>query len=250
MYMEPGLNDSLQMNTFVQFRKGLAQGLPIFLGYIPAAVAFGVLGAATGLSVYETSAMSVCVFAGASQFMALNLIQNGVNVPEIIFATFVLNLRHLLMSTVLTQRIKGNWLVKSILAFGITDETFVLSTISNNRAKDEGSLNKGIDTARFAGMALVAYSGWVAGTLLGVLFVNILPQAVMKGMGISLYAMFIALLVPSLKRSRKIALVAVLGAVINWVLLAVVKISGGWSIVTATVVASAIGALVYKGGTD
>jgi predicted branched-subunit amino acid permease len=62
--------------------------------------------------------------------------------------------------------------------------------------------------------------------------------------------MFIALLVPSLKRSRKIALVAVLGAVINWVLLAVVKISGGWSIVTATVVASAIGALVYKGGTD
>lgn len=199
--MELGLSDAIHKNTFIQFRKGLAQGLPIFLGYIPAAVAFGVLGAATGLSVYETSAMSVWVFAGASQFMALNLIQNGVNIPEIIFAAFVLNLRHLLMSTVLTQKIKGNWLVKSILAFGITDEAFVLSTVCNNGDKDEGSL--GIDAARFAGMALVAYSGWVAGTLLGVVFVNILPQAVMKGMGISLYAMFIALLVPSLKKSRK-----------------------------------------------
>lgn len=246
--MELGLKRVLTGSNFEQFRKGTVQGLPIFLGYVPAAVAFGVLGATTGLSIYETTAMSVWVFAGASQFMALNLIQNGVHIPEIIFATFILNLRHLLMSTVLSQRVKGSRAVKSFLAFGITDETFVLSTCGTNSQGDGEGTGSVMAAARFAGVALTAYSGWVGGTALGAVFANILPQALMKGMGISLYAMFIALLVPSLKRSGRIALVAVLSALINWVLSVELKVSGGWSIVVATMLASTAGALIYKGG--
>lgn len=230
---------------FEEFRRGIGQGLPIFLGYIPAAVAFGVLGAATGLSVFETSAMSVWVFAGASQFMALNLIQSGVHISEIILATFILNLRHLLMSTVLSQRVKGSRAFKSLLAFGITDETFVLSTCGQGGEAERGP----ISAARFAGIALAAYCGWISGTLLGVVFANIMPQFLMKGMGISLYAMFIALLVPSLKKSGKIAVVAVLSAMINWVLSVELKLSGGWSIVAATMLAAAAGALWPGEGT-
>lgn len=233
-------------DTFSQFRKGMLQGLPIFLGYIPAAVAFGVLGTATGLSTYQTAAMSVFVYAGASQFMALNLIQNGVNISEIIFATFILNLRHLLMSTVLTRRVAGDSKVKSLLAFGITDETFVISTVG----KHEDHLDRGMTAAHFAGVAVAAYSGWVGGTVLGTIFAYILPPVVMKGMGISLYAMFIALLAPSLKRSGKVALVAVLSAALNWVLSVELKLSGGWAVVVSTMVASAAGAMVYREGAE
>jgi len=211
-------------------------------------LAFGVLGATTGLSITETTAMSVWVYAGASQFMALNLIQNGVNSSEIILATFVLNLRHLLMSTVLSQRIKGGRAVKSLLAYGITDETFIITTLGVN-GKEEGD-SRITSAARFAGVAMMAYSGWISGTVLGTVFANILPPFIMKGMGISLYAMFIALLVPSVKRSGRIALVAVLGALVNWMLSVELKISGGWSIVAATMLAAAIGALVYKGGPE
>lgn len=244
--MELELKQPQSGTALEQFRRGMIQGLPIFLGYVPAAVAFGVLGAATGLSVFETTAMSVWVFAGASQFMALNLIQSGVNISEIIFATFILNLRHLLMSTVLAQKIKGSRAVKSILAFGITDETFVLSTCGSG--KEGPSERDAIPAARFAGVALTAYCGWLCGTVLGVVFANIMPQFLMKGMGISLYAMFIALLVPSLKKSGKIALVAVLSAIINWVLSVELKVSGGWSIITATILASTAGALIYREG--
>lgn len=229
-----------------QFRRGVVQGLPIFFGYVPAAIAFGVLGASSGLTVLEATAMSVWVYAGASQFMALNLIQSGVNFSEIIFATFVLNLRHLLMSTVLSQRILGNRAIKSLLSFGITDETFVISSVGKNGEDTSGRM----PAARFAGIAVTAYSGWVGGTVLGIVFANILPPFVMKGMGISLYAMFIALLVPSLKKSGRVALVAVLSALINWILSVELKVSSGWSIVTATMLASAVGALVHKEGSS
>ena len=224
------------MNSSV---KGWHRACPFFLGYISSAVAFGVLGATTGLSIYQSMAMSVCVFAGASQFMALNLIQQGVHISEIILATIVLNLRHLLMSTVLSQRVNGGGAIKSLVSFGITDETFVLSTCGSGGT---------MATARFAGIALTAYSGWVGGTVLGAVFANVLPQAVMKGMGISLYAMFIALLTPTLKKSGRIALVAVLSAIINWALSVELTLSGGWSIVIATMLASAAGALIYREG--
>lgn len=245
--MEPAIQRIQFGDAFTQFRKGMIRGLPIFLGYVPAAVAFGVLGTTTGLSTYQTAAMSVFVYAGASQFMALNLIQNGVNISEIIFATFILNLRHLLMSTVLSQRVTGGRKIKSILAFGITDETFVISTVGAN-GRDECASGRGMTAAHFAGVAVAAYSGWVGGTVLGMVFANILPPVVMKGMGISLYAMFIALLVPSLKRSGKVALVAVLSAAMNWVLAVELKLSGGWAIVASTMLASAAGALIYREG--
>ena len=232
-----------------QFRLGLMQGLSIFLGYLPAAVAFGVLGASTGFSHFQVAAMSIWVYAGASQFMALNLYQSGVSAPEIILATFVLNLRHVLMSTVLSKRIQGNRALRCLLSYGITDETFVLTTISSSMGPGSEEAGREITAARFAGVAIIAYSGWVIGSILGTVFADILPQLAMKSMGISLYAMFIALLIPSMKKSGRVAVVALLGAAINWMLLSELKLSAGWSVVTATIVASACGgAFCYKGG--
>lgn len=231
----------------VQFRLGIIQGLSIFLGYIPVAVAFGVLGVSTGLSYIQVAAMSAWVYAGASQFMSLNLLQSGVGTTEIILATFVLNLRHVLMSTVLSKRIQGNRALRCLLSFGITDETFVLTTINSSVGTDSEETGQVITAARFAGVAIIAYSGWVIGSVFGAVFADILPQLAMKSMGISLYAMFIALLVPSMKKSGKIAVISLLGAAINWILLSELKLPAGWSIVTATVIASACGAFCYNG---
>ncbi|TEB06967.1 Inner membrane protein YgaZ [Pelotomaculum schinkii] len=231
-----------------QFRLGLMQGLSIFLGYLPAAVAFGVLGASTGLSYFQVAAMSAWVYAGASQFMGLNLLQSGVSVPEIILATFVLNLRHVLMSTVLSKRIQGNRALKGLLSFGITDETFVLTTIGSSVGTGSEETVREITAARFAGVAVIAYSGWVTGTVFGTVFADILPQIAMKSMGISIYAMFIALLVPSMKKSGRVAMISLLGGALNWILLSELKLSTGWSVVAATMLASACGALCYKEG--
>lgn len=231
-----------------QFRLGLMQGLSIFLGYLPAAVAFGVLGSSAGLSSFQVAAMSAWVYAGASQFMGLNLFQSGVSTPEIILATFVLNLRHVLMSTVLSKRIRGNRLQKGLLSFGITDETFVLTTIGSSLGPGSEDANREITAARFAGVAVIAYSGWVIGTVFGSVFADVLPELAMKSMGISLYAMFIALLVPSMKKSVRIAMIALLGGAMNWLLLSELKLSAGWSVVTATILASACGAFCWKGG--
>ncbi|MDD4239260.1 MAG: AzlC family ABC transporter permease [Desulfotomaculaceae bacterium] len=230
-----------------QFRLGLMQGLSIFLGYLPAAIAFGVLGASTGLANFQVAVMSAWVYAGASQFMALNLYQSGVSTPEIILATFVLNFRHALMSTVLSKRIQGSRAIRCLLSFGITDETFVLTTISSSVGSGSEEAVREITAARFAGVAVIAYSGWVIGTVFGTVFADILPQLAMKSMGISIYAMFIALLVPSMKKSGRIAMIALLGAALNWILLSELKLSAGWSVVTATMLASACGALCYKG---
>lgn len=231
-----------------QFRLGLTQGLSIFLGYLPAAVAFGVLAASTGLSYFQAAAMSAWVYAGASQFMGLNLLQSGVSVPEIILATFVLNLRHVLMSTVLSKKIQGSRALKCLLSFGVTDETFVLTTISGSIGKNPEETGGEITAAHFAGVAVAAYSGWLIGTVFGTVFADNLPQLAMKSMGISLYAMFIALLVPSMKKSGRVAMISLLGAALNWFLLSELKISAGWSVVTATILASACGVLFCKEG--
>jgi predicted branched-subunit amino acid permease len=152
------------------------------------------------------------------------------------------------MSTVLSKRIKGNRALKCLLSFGVTDETFVLTTINNSVGEGQVGTGREITAARFAGVAVIAYSGWVVGTVFGTVFADILPQLAMKSMGISLYAMFIALLVPSMKKTGRIALIALLGAALNWVLLSELKLSAGWSVVTATMLASACGAFYCKEG--
>jgi predicted branched-subunit amino acid permease len=108
------------------------------------------------------------------------------------------------MSTVLSKRIQGNRTLKCLLSFGITDETFVLTTISSSAGTGMEESGREITAARFAGVAIIAYSGWVIGSVLGAIFADILPQLAMKSMGVSIYAMFIALLVPSMKNTCRL----------------------------------------------
>ena len=221
---------------------GIKRGSTIALGYIPIAITFGLLSKANGISAKITILMSAMVFAGASQFVAINLLKIGTGIWEIIFTTFIVNLRHFLMSASLAEKIKDkvpqHWI--PLISFGITDETFSFISLSNK---------ENLSTEYILGINTIAYLAWVGGTAIGVYLGKGLPSIIQNSMGIALYAMFIGLLVPSLKRSKEIAIVALLAIIINSLLYygpsLIADISTGWKIISVTILASTIGAYLF-----
>jgi 4-azaleucine resistance transporter AzlC len=218
------------------FLLGCKDGWPIAFGYFSISVTFGVLASQGGLSALEATAMSVFVFAGASQFIAISLLHTAGWI-EIILATFILNLRHLLMSTTLARSIRTSKPKAALLSFGLTDETFVVSTI--------GKENKLIKGSYFAGVAITAYSSWILGTLVGGVFGEFIPSSITNSMGIGLYAMFIALLTPALKTSLQKSVIAGASATLCTLFyLFLPQLSYGWAVVLSTIFASSIGLLL------
>lgn len=217
--------------------KGVRFGLPVGIGYLPIAVAFGTLALQSGIGAEETVLMSVLVYAGASQFMAVGMLVSGAGAIQIIIATFFLNLRHLIMSMAVNRSIRTPSLTwKGLLSFGITDETFALLTLQG-QARDQ-------KLSRFftAGVMSTAYLSWVMGTILGGLGSRAIPAWISEGMAIGLYAMFIGLLAPNVRRFPKTGVIA---------LLSMLFCSGftrfldqGWSIVLATVLGATAGAII------
>ncbi len=217
-------------DTLPGFIHGLSDGLSIAIGYMPIALTFGLLAKNTGISLAHTVGMSLFVFAGASQFMALGLIGIGTGVVEIVFSTFIVNIRHLLMSMSLNEKtLPESRLKKGIYAFGITDEVFA---VASTRDGDVGS-------RYLYGVALMAYLSWVLNSGVGYIVGSALPSSVQGGMGIALYAMFIGLLIPTAKKSAKALLLAVLAGVLNYLFSKLLPV--GWAIVAATV--GAVGAV-------
>lgn len=219
-----------------QFLKGCYAGIGIAIGYLPAAITFGLLAKGTGLSLTESMAMSLFVYAGASQYMALNLLALGTGAFEMIFTTFIVNIRHFLMSATVSNKVEEEHpIIKAIYAFGITDEVFAVTTTRDGK----------LSTKFIFGVATIAYFSWGINTALGFVVGSFLPETLQQGMAIALYAMFIALLIPSAKKHRKILLLAILAAVTNS--LFSLFLPSGWSIIAATLLASLAIALFETG---
>ncbi|MCL6585743.1 MAG: AzlC family ABC transporter permease [Anoxybacillus sp.] len=197
---------------------------------MPIALTFGLLAKTTGLTFLETVMMSMIVFAGASQYIALNLLSLGTGTFEIVLTTFVLNIRHFLMSASLNEKAESDELWKKALyAFGITDETFSVA------ATKEGTVN----ASYMFGLIALSYGSWVVNSGIGHLVGASLPQSLQTSMSVALYAMFIGLLVPSFKKQRKTMWLAGLAAMINSVLL-FFHMPKGWAIVVATLVSAVL----------
>lgn len=219
-----------------KFALGVKAGVSIAIGYFPIALTFGLLAKTAGLSLIEATAMSVFVYAGASQYIALSLITAAVNPFLIIINTFVVNIRHFLMTASLNEKMtpEKSW-IKAIYAFFITDESFsVLATRKEEK----------ITTSFAFGVSLIAYGSWVAFTALGHLIGANLPIFLKAAMSIALYAMFVGLLVPSMKGNRKVVMLAGLAALLH-TLLYVIGLSTGWSVLIATLVSSIAIEIIY-----
>ncbi|MBP1932911.1 AzlC family ABC transporter permease [Ammoniphilus resinae] len=231
-------------NKKAELLAGLKAGLPIALGYIPIAIAFGLLAKATGIPNHISLMMSFFVYAGASQFVAVNLLGLAAGYSEIILTTFILNLRHILMSASLNQRIlqpaeKG---ILAVLSYGITDETFSVASLQKKQK---------LSVYFLLALNLAAFLAWNIGTAMGIFLAEGLPEELKSSMGIALYAMFVGLLVPSLGKSRPILIVSLLAAVLHSILHWIPffsNLSTGWAIVLSTVLAALAGSLLFPEG--
>ncbi|MCM3411272.1 MULTISPECIES: AzlC family ABC transporter permease [Metabacillus] len=223
------------------FLQGTQGGISIAIGYLPVALTFGLLSKSTGLSLSETVLMSLIVFAGASQYICLSLLAVGTGIIEIIFTTFIVNIRHFLMSASLSEKVENDSLWKKALySFGLTDETF---TVASTR---DGNVNAGY----LFGLMLISYASWVINSGIGYVIGASLPTTVQESMGIALYAMFIGLLIPSLKKHRKVMYLAVVAAILNSLCYASQMISTGWAIVLSTLLSAIIVEFFYSKQTN
>lgn len=220
-----------------RFLGGVKSGLGVTIGYLPIGMTYGFLARTGGLTFLETELMSLLVYAGASQFIALNLIALGASSVQIVFTVFLVNIRHFLMSTSLSEKIESSSVLSECLfSFGITDETFAVSSIR------EGDLYPSF----MFGLNLTAYIGWVGGSGVGYLLGKSLPLVLKEGMSIALYALFIGLLVPSIRKNFQVLILAGLAGAISSGLRPL--LSSGWSIVLASSISAVVVTLFHEGG--
>ena len=223
-----------------QFAAGLRAGLPICIGYIPIGIAYAIMARQAGLSVGQTCAMSLLVYAGASQMMAAGMVGQGAGLAAIVLATFVLNLRHLIMSTCVMNRMEPTSLgLKLLGSFGVTDESFAVFTTDP----------KAIPTIwYFLGLGVSIYLAWNLGTLAGALAMDIFPPMLTACLGVALYAMFLSLLVPRLPGNGRLALLALLTAVCNTLLCRIMASS--WALIVSTLLCAFLGVFFVELGEE
>lgn len=223
------------MSVEKNFRHGVKSSFPIMTGYIPIAIAYGVIGVQAGLPPWVIVSMSIFIYAGASQFMAINLFTLGTSPWEMAMAVGVLNLRHVVMGLSFQSRIKLTLPDRIITSLGLTDETFAFLSLDKNL---NGSYAKGV--------MLGSYVSWVMGAIVGILFGNILPSIISQGLEIAIFTLFITLLVSSLKMNKKLLYVPIISMVTNTILTPIV--SGGLSVLLSILVGAMAGTVL--GGED
>ena len=222
------------------FKRGLKSGLPIGIGYFPVSFTFGFLAVSSGLPIWAGFMISLTNLTSAGQFAGMNLMLAGAGYGELGLTTFVINLRYMLMSLALSQKIDGKIPIwkRLIFAFGITDETFVVASMEKPPIK----------AGYMFGLILLPIVGWNAGTLCGCCISGLLPQALQNAMGIALYAMFIAIIIPAARESAKVLLIIIIAVAITCIFKYVPFlsfVSSGFRIIVATVAAAAVGAWLF-----
>lgn len=189
------------------------------------------------MRISEAILFSLTNFAGSGQFLAANLIGGGALLLEIFISVLLVNLRYSFMGAELSRNlapgIKG--LSRALLAHGTTDEVFSVAVLNR----------KPITKAYLSGLELTAYSGWVFGTAFGFIVTSTLPFALQLAGGVTLYAMFSALLAQEFRQKGILVLViATISASLNSILIILLKVAVGWSFVISMLSASVIGALI------
>jgi 4-azaleucine resistance transporter AzlC len=216
--------------------RGLKTAFPIALGYLPLGMAFGILAAQQGLTALDVFFLSFLVYAGSAQFIASAMISSGAASAAIILTTFLVNLRHLLMSASLAPYLKH--ISSPVLAWistGITDETFAAGY-------PEASSGK-VTPAFYIGLHCLSHASWIFATVTGCLLGTRITNPEKWGLDFALPAMFIALLFMQLKNKKDI-LVALAAGILSTALAFVLK--DNFNIIAATMTAASVGVLIEK----
>lgn len=216
--------------------QGMVQAVPIVLGYIPVGFAYGVLAQKAGLSPFNTLLMSIIVYAGSAQLIAVGLIASGLTPLSIIITTFIVNLRHMLMSAALSPHLQS-WRKPELAAFAyeLTDESFAVHATRINGQERPKSETIAIN--------VTAQVSWVLGTALGIFGGQMIADIKPFALDYALPAMFIALLVMQIKNKVQV-IVAVLAGVFSLGLYLIGFRQ--WYVIIATVLAATLGVVLEK----
>lgn len=223
--------------------RGLRDGVPIGVGYFAVAFALGIKAVGAGLTAIEAALMSLFNMTSAGEAAAIALIGVGSTYVELAFTQLVINMRYLLMSCALSQKIDGKTSVlhRLLMGFGVTDEIFGVSMAVPDKL---------VPAYSYGAMA-VAIPGWTLGTLFGAVLGNVLPDRAISALSVALYAMFLAVILPPARRSRVIAGVVAVSMAASAALtllierLSIAWLTEGFRIILLTVVIAAVAAVLF-----
>ncbi len=221
-------------------KQGICDGVPIALGYFSVAFSFGILAVGSGCTWWQALLISMANMTSAGQYAGLTIMASAGTLIEMAFTQFVINLRYALMSISLTQRVDDKFIGKyrALLGFGITDEIFAVAM----------NTGKSIRRSYFLGLIIISYLGWAAGTFAGAVCGNILPEVVSSALGIALFGMFVAIVVPEVKAHRPVAIVVIIAVILSCILKYVPlfsAVSSGFAIIICSIIAAGIGAVLF-----
>ena len=222
------------------YRTGVQRGLPVGVGYFSVSFGFGAMAAAQGIKALDATLISATNLTSAGQFAGLTLILASAGLWEMILTQLVINSRYALMSLALSQRMGnriGFW-PRLLIAFFNTDEIFALAMAEKQP----------LTVPFLLGLGLTPFLGWTGGTLCGALAGSVLPLAVRVALGVMLYGMFIAIVVPPARQEKPVLAAVVLALILSclftWVP-GLKDVSAGISIVICTVAAAAVCAWLF-----
>lgn len=224
----------------MNFRTGVHHGIPIALGYFSVATAFGLIAVNGGCTAVEALFISMFNVTSAGQFAGVTVMASAGSYIEMAMTQFLINARYSLMAISLSQKVDSRFttLPRILLSTFITDEIYAVAI----------GQKEDVSAKYYAGLSCLPYVGWAAGTFFGAFVGNILPQVLTTSLSIGLYGMFIAIVVPVVKSSRKTLIIVGISLAISCLLYfipAFDKVSAGFAIIISAVIASAAGALLF-----
>ena len=226
-------------STHSEYFKGFRDGLPIGLGYLSVSFAFGITAVKMGIPVIAAILISMTCVTSAGQVAGITAIASGGGFIEIALAQLIINLRYSLMSLSLSQKLcrKYSLFHRLTTSFGVTDEVFAVASARTEK----------VTPPYMYGLITLPYIMWSAGTALGALLGGILPDFVTSALGIAIYGMFIAIVVPPARRFKGVLIVALMAAALScaFKFLPFLDFLGGFSVIICTVIAAAAGALIF-----
>ena len=225
------------------YLKGVKDSVPIVIGYVPVAIAFAVLALQTGFSPLQTALMSLTCYSGSGQFLGATMAGSGAGLAVVAVGMFLINFRYFIMSTCVFARFKAlSTLRRVFMSHLVTDETFALFATNDK---------KYVNVPYFLGLFTTPYLAWNSGTWIGIAASSVLPENVTLALGIALYALFIAIIIPGCRADHPLLPVVVFTAVLGSAAYVLIERAAGaeytsWAVVIAMVSGALLGALFIK----
>jgi len=214
-------------------------GIPIGLGYLSVSFTFGIMAVGMGLSWWQATIISMLTVTSAGQLAGIGTMIHPGLYMEMLISQLTINIRYSFMSISIGQKADSKFkgIYRWLLGFMMTDEIFGVA-----------SSRKSVSRSFFAGLSVFPYLGWALGTLIGALLGEVLPGSLLSALGIALYAMFIAIVVPEMKKSKPVIVVVLIAIILSCgfkYLPVLQNISAGIAITICGVVAALVGAVFF-----